>query len=83
MTNEIHVELVTLYVPKVHYSEGPIFRRSCIPKVQCSEITRFYITKALFRKTRRFYVPKFQIVHPIESAWGVGTKTRMDICIRD
>ena len=34
-----------LYVPKVHYSEGPIFRRSCIPKVRCSKITRFYVPK--------------------------------------
>ena len=77
------------YVPKVLCSEGSMFRRFYVPKVLCSEkkskvlFRRFYIQKVLCSEKlegsifRRFYVPKFQIVHPIESAWGVGTKTRV------
>ena len=51
------------YVPKTN-------RRSYFPKVLCSE----KLEGSIFL---RFYVPKFQIVHPIESAWGVGTKTHV------
>ena len=51
-----------------------MFRRFYVPKVLCFEgsmFRRFYVPKVLI------YVPKFQIVHPIESAWGVGTKTHV------
>ena len=67
-------------------SQGPIFRRrsrsrrSCIPKVLCSEITRFYVPKVLCSENkskvlysegsifRRFYIPKVLCSEKLEGS---------------
>ena len=57
-------------IPKVLYSEGPVFRRSYVPKLRGSMFRRFYVRKVLCSEKklkvpysegpifRRFYVPK-------------------------
>ena len=43
--------------PKVHFFEGPLFRRFIAPKVHCSEKKVHCSEGSLFRK-KRFIVPK-------------------------
>ena len=48
-------------IPKVLCSEGPVFRRSYVPKLRGSMFRRFYVPKVLCSEGsmfRRFYVPK-------------------------
>ena len=83
-------EITRFYVLKVLRSDGSTFRRFYVPKVLCSEgstFRRFYVPKVLcsegsmFRKTEGsiwrclYYVPKFQIVHPVESGVSVRRLT--------
>ena len=53
-----------------------MFRRFYVPKVLCSEQK----SKVLYSEGSdipKVLCSKFQNVHPIESAWGVGTKTNV------
>ena len=78
------------YIPKVLYSEGPIFRRFYVPK----NGKVLYSEGSMFRKTGRFYIPKVLCseisdfvagavvddMDEIERVWvGVGHK-KVGIC---
>ena len=45
-------------IPKDLYSEGPVFRRSYVPKLRGSMFRRFYVLCSEGSMFRRFYVPK-------------------------
>ena len=75
-------------------SEGPLFRRfyvprSYIPKVICSEITRFYVPKVLYSENnfecsifRRSYVPKKSKALVLYSEGSIFRNFRLCIPLR-